>query len=1301
MKNINTKKNSLSKVLLAGIIVVLLATVGGVLFIGRASATIAHAHEQHIMHYCVDCDCADKHCFDCECSDVCSCIANCCSSDHINSAHRTSELRDYIRGGYSINDIRQMLGQQSIHQQKRVHTEYYGVVIYEKPFSESEITGMMQTMNGIVPMNTFVYTRERIYGIGRPLASSIVVVLMGDGYTQAQQADFMNHARSARDFMLGMHPFSLFRNRFVFYAVQTPSSATWVRTPENTTNRFRTYEPSSGRINIPQWGRDEVRAVANWTVGGAANLDMIQVIANTTRFGGVAWTAMHMSNLVVGISVTTRHTSSGGWHRTFVHEFGHSFGSLMDERNVTGQGSNGREMPNMTRNNNNVRWSHWIGHADIGQPRSINRYDGQWFVPRSYDTNWFGLNVTGGCIMALSDSSIHSFCAVCSAELTRRMAHMAGETFQSRHPNPGQTNAPTNTHVTMPANASRVVAYAFNGNTHLQEIRLGSGISHIGRYAFLGATGLRRIFVNSTFPPTVLDTAFAGINTNNVTVFVPVGTGARYRATAGWSQFTIVEKYSTTILADGSVSLNSVNYPMGANYVIPDRIPHVTFPTQNSASLSQRPVTQIGASAFAGNTNLSTITLPSTVTHIGNSAFVGSGVRHITIPSSVVSVGSFAFSGLSEEFRIAWHFNENLREQVGWTSFRDYIEELIIPNNVTSIPSHLFRNRTNLRIVRFASLTDSQLTGIGIGAFGGTSISQIDIPIRVNNIGHEAFDNTPLMTDGPANTVVYSGNAGSRWILGVRGQISDSYRPQAGTVGIGGRAFWNVPLSSVTLPSSIRYIGEYAFWNSAISRVSFEPGSNLRTIGNRAFLGANNLTGIRIPESVRHIGNSAFSGTALRTVYVERSAPDITTLGTGVFNNIPSLRAVYVPDSLSRDIYSTAANWSDFEPFIRLRTATSGLHFEDISCSWRNAYRVHRGTADLSGTLILPAFYNGIFVTEIADYSFADSPELERVIFEPGSWLERIGTRAFYNNINLTSVQGLPMHTTMSHIGDYAFAGNVSLSLNIPQTLSSIGRFAFRNVNLPADIYLPWTRIGFGAFYGNNTLERMTVAYVGETIDGTTWNTHFGWIFGSANGWWEQSELIPRSLRSVTVLGGVIGHGAFFAAYNLTSITLPHNITFIGTSAFENCFALESLKLPDTVTYIGSFAFINTGLTYISIPPNVIFIGDMAFAFCLGLRSVILPHGITALNWALFGGNNLDFLVIPSSVTLIVFEIFGWNGTVDKIYYGGSQEQWETLMNSMWDWNDQILYAPVFFYSPTPLHDGFHWRFVDHTPVMW
>ena len=76
-------------------------------------------------------------------------------------------------------------------------------------------------------------------------------------------------------------------------------------------------------------------------------------------------------------------------------------------------------------------------------------------------------------------------------------------------------------------------------------------------------------------------------------------------------------------------------------------------------------------------------------------------------------------------------------------------------------------------------------------------------------------------------------------------------------------------MKSVTIPSSVTSIGEYAFSGcSNLESVVFEGNSQLKTISGRAFQNCSSLKSIIIPSGVTSIGSSAFNGCyALKEVY--------------------------------------------------------------------------------------------------------------------------------------------------------------------------------------------------------------------------------------------------------------------------------------------------------------------------------------------------------------------------------------------------------------------------------------------------
>jgi uncharacterized repeat protein (TIGR02543 family) len=138
------------------------------------------------------------------------------------------------------------------------------------------------------------------------------------------------------------------------------------------------------------------------------------------------------------------------------------------------------------------------------------------------------------------------------------------------------------------------------------------------------------------------------------------------------------------------------------------RLAIVTF--SNGSSL-----TAIPPAAFQDSNALQVFDIPNSVTSIGSSAFYGTGLTAITIPNSVTSIGNFAFNG-----------SPNL-------------ETINIGTGVATIGSSTFSGMPNLRSISFGN----SLTTIGSNAFLNSSrLSAIYFFGNAPAIGHQALRGT-------------------------------------------------------------------------------------------------------------------------------------------------------------------------------------------------------------------------------------------------------------------------------------------------------------------------------------------------------------------------------------------------------------------------------------------------------------------------------------------------------------------------------------------------------------------------------
>lgn len=158
-------------------------------------------------------------------------------------------------------------------------------------------------------------------------------------------------------------------------------------------------------------------------------------------------------------------------------------------------------------------------------------------------------------------------------------------------------------------------------------------------------------------------------------------------------------------------------------------------------------VTSIGTSAFNGDTNLTSVTIPTSVTSIGGSAFKDcTGLASISIPESVTSIGADAFSGCSGMKTI----NFPSKCSAGLYAFQGCTGELTVSRNLP-----LVQINTNPKTYgyfygsKFSSvIVDDNVTSVGNFAFWNCStIVSVSIPESVTSIGANAFYGCSNLTE--------------------------------------------------------------------------------------------------------------------------------------------------------------------------------------------------------------------------------------------------------------------------------------------------------------------------------------------------------------------------------------------------------------------------------------------------------------------------------------------------------------------------------------------------------------------------
>ena len=240
-----------------------------------------------------------------------------------------------------------------------------------------------------------------------------------------------------------------------------------------------------------------------------------------------------------------------------------------------------------------------------------------------------------------------------------------------------------------------------------------------------------------------------------------------------------------------------------------------------------------------------TYTIPNSVTYVYSFAFfVNKSIKNITIPENVEAIGKAAFFGC-----------EN-------------IERIMIPKNVESIGSAAFSSCRSLKTIDVAKDNPSYREIDG-------ALFTSDMSILIGYPSGKT-DTTYIVPNG----VKYVGD----WVFSECYRLVNITLPDELLI-IGGSAFYACTgLKSITIPNSVKYIGGIAFELCENIQTITIP-SGVEEIGEETFMQCTSLKSINIPKSVTKIGNSAFDCCdSLTDVYYEGSSSQWRSINIAEYN---------------------------------------------------------------------------------------------------------------------------------------------------------------------------------------------------------------------------------------------------------------------------------------------------------------------------------------------------------------------------------------------------------------------------------
>lgn len=543
--------------------------------------------------------------------------------------------------------------------------------------------------------------------------------------------------------------------------------------------------------------------------------------------------------------------------------------------------------------------------------------------------------------------------------------------------------------------AKSIPVYAFS-NSDLRSIALGNGIEKIGEGAFFAAINLSGTLIITSSVISIGNYAFSGCNL----VFLVDSSNQYYSSEDG------------VLFDKGKNSLIQCPQSISGSYLISST------------------VNTISPYAFVNCNKISSITIPSSVIKIGESAFQNcSSLRtfflNIDVPINITSY-NYIFEGVNNNtclLIVPDGSKNSYKNANGWKSFKNiiYNSEYITKKTIICSEGLLASQFGHLQMQITKDLTvsgtidarDFKFMRDSLVALENLDLSGVTISAYIGTFGTASTTSTKYSANEIPQKAFYTSNGNAH--------LTKVIFPTTATA-IASYAFSNCTgLTNVNTASSMNIMG-YAFSNcTGLTSATISYGNN------NIFTGCMNLATIYIPNGLTSIGYEAFKD--LKTIKKVIIPNTVTGIDDYAFSGCVLLDSISIPASII-----SVGDWS---------FAECGVV-----------------TVDEANTNFCSV--DGVLFNKTKKVLFHAPISLINYIIP--STVTTIKNAAFYNNINLKNIT---IPASVLSIGEYAFAYCEKLAgVSFPSAIL-IGKFAFYGCYGLSEIVIPTSvsTIGKCAFF--------------------------------------------------------------------------------------------------------------------------------------------------------------------------------------------------------------------------------------------